>query len=131
MVNEFFNSKFFIFKFTNIWIILAKPTVIINQAVTVDNQQLNNGQFNNANNQNTIVNNSTASSTGDELIKICLGETNQMPNFGTVNLDNIHLPPGCTLDDVKKFEELYKQHCDVNRFFKQQKKIKFLLIFFI
>ena len=55
-------------------------------------------------------------SSGEELIKVFLGETNQMPNFGTVNLENIQLPPNCTLDDVKTFEELYKQHCDVRMF---------------
>jgi hypothetical protein len=55
--------------------------------------------------------------SGEELIKVFLGETNQMPNFGTVNLENIQLPHNCTLDDVKTFEELYKQHCDVSGVF--------------
>ena len=58
-------------------------------------------------------NNNTGETSGEELIKVFLGETNQMPNFGTVNLESIQLPHNCTLDDVKIFEEIYKQHCDV------------------
>lgn len=35
-----------------------------------------------------------------------------MPDFGSIQLDGIELPPNCTIDDVKKFEELYRQHCE-------------------
>lgn len=52
----------------------------------------------------------TASTTEDDLNQISL--TIQMPDFGSINLDDIQLPASCTIDDVKKFEELYKQHCE-------------------
>lgn len=38
--------------------------------------------------------------------------TMQVPDFGTINVEDIQLPANCTLEDVRKFEELYKQHCE-------------------
>jgi hypothetical protein len=41
-------------------------------------------------------------------------DPNSLPNFGNINRENIQLPSNCTLDDVLKFEELYKKHCEVS-----------------
>ena len=43
-------------------------------------------------------------------------DPNSLPNFGNINRENIQLPANCTLDDVLKFEELYKKHCEVSFF---------------
>jgi hypothetical protein len=36
----------------------------------------------------------------------------QMPDFGSISTDNLQLPGDCTLEDVKRFEEMYKKHCE-------------------
>ena len=66
---------------------------------------------------------SHADSSGEKLIKVFQGDQNQMPNFGTVNIENIQLPHIYTLDDVKVFEVLYQQHCEVNKDFLRQRHI--------
>jgi hypothetical protein len=38
---------------------------------------------------------------------------NSLPHLGNINVNNINLPDNCTSDDVKKFEDLYKNHCQV------------------
>ena len=42
-----------------------------------------------------------------------LGDLNQMPDFGSIVTDNISLPVECTIDDIKKFDHLFKQHLRV------------------
>ena len=102
MINLYFN---FVFK-------AKTKTSNPNPADNSSNPTNQNGTFAKAPSSSTHG----GENSGEELIKVFLGETNQMPNFGTVNLENIQLPHNCTLDDVKTFEELYKQHCDVRRF---------------
>jgi len=51
--------------------------------------------------------------TEEELNRMFLsGSTPQLPNFGSINIEFIQLPSNCNLDDVKKFEEIYKDHCE-------------------
>jgi hypothetical protein len=40
--------------------------------------------------------------------------TNNLPNFGEINIENILLPENCFIEDLRKFEDLYKNHCEVN-----------------
>jgi hypothetical protein len=39
--------------------------------------------------------------------------TNNLPNFGEINIENILLPENCFIEDLRKFEDLYKNHCEV------------------
>jgi regulatory factor X 1/2/3 len=51
--------------------------------------------------------------TEDELNRLFLnGSSHQLPNFGSINLEHFPLPANCTMDDVKKFEEIYKNQCE-------------------
>lgn len=63
-------------------------------------------------NQNGLL--KTAKSDKDKnLNKVGLVvEANQIPEFGHVNTENIELPSNCSLEDVKMFEEMYKNHCE-------------------
>ena len=57
---------------------------------------------------------SNADFTEEEINRMLLSRsTPQLPNFGSISTESIQLPPNCNLDDVKKFEELYKDHCEV------------------
>ena len=36
-----------------------------------------------------------------------------IPNFGTIELDSEPLPDGVSLENIKAFEVLYTEHCEV------------------
>ena len=38
-----------------------------------------------------------------------------MPNFGIIELDSEPLPDGVTQENIKAFEILYSEHCEVRR----------------
>jgi hypothetical protein len=40
--------------------------------------------------------------------------TSNLPNFGEINIENILLPENCFIEDLRKFEDLYKNHCEVS-----------------
>jgi hypothetical protein len=37
---------------------------------------------------------------------------NHGPNYGSISTEGLELPASCSMDDVKQFEDLYKQHCE-------------------
>lgn len=39
-----------------------------------------------------------------------------IPNFGSIDLDSEPLPDGVTVDNIKAFEVLYTEHCEVRQF---------------
>jgi hypothetical protein len=39
---------------------------------------------------------------------------NNFSNFGEINIENVLLPENCCVDDLRKFEELYRHHCEVS-----------------
>lgn len=62
----------------------------------------------------TTVESQMYESTDDELNKMILnGIIPQLPSLSTICVDSIQLPADCHLDDIKKFEELYKEHIEV------------------
>ena len=48
------------------------------------------------------------------------GASPKLPDLGSIRIESIQLPCDCDLDDVKTFEQLYKNHCEV----------KLVLVFF-
>ena len=57
--------------------------------------------------------NQPAELTEEDLNRMFLsGSTPQIPNFGHISLEHFQLPPNCSMEDVKKFEELYKNQCE-------------------
>lgn len=62
-------------------------------------------------NQTNVPTTASATSEQDDVNQIKM--TIQLPEYGSIQLtESTQLPANCTLDDVKKFEELYKQHCE-------------------
>ena len=44
-----------------------------------------------------------------------LGDATQaLPAFDELKIENMPLPEGLTQDDVKEFESLYREHCEVS-----------------
>ena len=70
----------------------------------------NNQQQQQQQHQNSII--SGTDLTEEELNNMLAGNKPQIPEFATLNLDRFPLPPNCTIDDVKKFQELYKYQCE-------------------
>ncbi len=46
--------------------------------------------------------------------------------LGSINIEKIQIPIDCSLDDIKTFEKLYKDHCQVRYLF----NIKIKLIYY-
>ncbi len=45
------------------------------------------------------------------------GASPHLPDLSSIKIENIQLPCDCDLDDIKKFEQLYKEHCGVKYFY--------------
>ena len=66
------------------------------------------------NTPSTAAGNSSAAASDDEANRQSsefISVSSKLPNFGSIDLENIQLPSNCTVEDVKKFEELYKNNC--------------------
>lgn len=50
----------------------------------------------------------------DSIVKLSVNDSLKvsLPNLGTIKLENIVLSNNLSIDDVRKFEELYKDHCE-------------------
>lgn len=50
--------------------------------------------------------------TEEDLNNMLADNKPQIPEFATLNYETLPLPANCTIDDVKKFQELYKYQCE-------------------
>jgi regulatory factor X 1/2/3 len=48
----------------------------------------------------------------DDLNNSAMSVASQMPNLGSINMTNLQNNDKFTVNDVRKFEELYKKHCE-------------------
>ncbi len=96
-------------------IIKLQPSNVINQLPVVQQQQQQQQQHDlKAANQFIDANEAQKQQQQQQMIENCDSSSANpsfMPTFCTINLENITLPPDCTLNDVKKFEDLYNFHC--------------------
>lgn len=88
-------------------------TIVQSTPVTSSNILANTNSFNNLNTNNNNSSQIEVDTKPHEFIKII----NSLPNLGNINVNSINLPDNCGLEDVKKFEDLYKGHCQVRSSF--------------
>jgi regulatory factor X 1/2/3 len=61
---------------------------------------------------NTIVSIAEKPDTSGDKLAHFINTSHELPDFGTIKTESIQLPVNCDLSDLKKFEEIYRHHCE-------------------